>query len=521
MFTFCLARDIFCVLDGIWIPFCLALVMALRQGRWIKPFCRRSPMRHTKILATVGPAVESEPQLEKLMEAGVDAFRLNFSHGSHEWHEAICHRIRRLARKAGRSVAVLQDLQGPKIRLGMLRNDHVELISGSSLALTTCPIEGTAERIPTSYADLPRELAPGDRILIDEGRIRLMVEAVQGTEIYCQVVVGGSVSSRKGIHLPGIKTSLPSLTEKDRADLAFGLSLGVDYVALSFVRSAEDVLQLRHELKQKGGSIPIISKIETSEALKHLEDIVTVSDGIMVARGDLGVEASLELIPYYQKRIIQLANQQGKPVITATQMLESMIVNDSPTRAEITDIANSILDGTDVMMLSGETAVGRHPVRTVQSMAAIAGTTEKTLYPFDRLGICTKPEGPQSEASAMARLMAQAAKEFKPKTIVVYTRTGYTASLIAAERPQATIHAFTPHESTYQRLALLWGVIPGKVPESQFTSRLVRGMTKTLLDDGTLQMEDLVLYLLGSCRSSDDNHSLRVSRAGAVMQETE
>jgi pyruvate kinase len=477
-------------------------------------------VRHTKILATLGPAVESEPFLEKLMEAGVDAFRLNFSHGSHEWHEEAYHRIRRLAQKAGRSVAILQDLQGPKIRLGMLKDNQVDLKSGSSLALTTCPIEGTADRIPTSYADLPRELSPGDKVLIDEGRIRLIVEAVKGTEIHCQVEVGGAVSSRKGIHLPGIKTSIPSLTDKDRTDVDFGMALGVDYIALSFVRSAEDVVLLRHELKQKGGKIPIIAKIETADALKHLEDIVTVSDGVMVARGDLGVEASLELIPYYQKRIIQLANQQGKPVITATQMLESMISNESPTRAEITDIANSILDGTDVMMLSGETAIGRHPVQTVQRMAAIAETTEKTLYPFDRLGICTKPETPHSEATAMARLVAQAAKEFKPKTIVVHTRTGHTAGLIAAERPQASIHAFTHHDSTYQRLSLLWGVIPGKLPESQFASQLVRGMTRTLLDKGTLQKEDLVLYLLGSNSASDDNHSLRVARAGAVMNET-
>lgn len=478
-------------------------------------------MRHSKILATVGPAVETEPSLEKLLTAGVDAFRLNFSHGTHEWHEAVYRRIRRIAQGSERSVAVLQDLQGPKIRLGSLQGNSVELLTGSSLSLTTCPIEGTAERIPTSYEDLPQELSTGDRILIDEGRIRLIVEDVRGTEIHCRVDVGGSVSSRKGIHLPGVKTSIPSLTEKDRADAAFGLTLGVDFLALSFVRRAEDVEHLRHWLKEKGGTTPIISKIETAEALEHLEDIVAVSDGVMVARGDLGVETSLEMIPYYQKRIIQLANQQGKLVITATQMLESMISNASPTRAEITDIANSILDGTDVMMLSGETAVGEFPIQTVQRMAAVAETTEKTLFPFNRSSFCDRPEGSKTQASAMARLVAQAALEFQPKAIVVFTRTGSTAGLIAAERPQSLIHAFTTEESTYRRLALLWGVIPGKVTEFNSTSQLVREMTRMLLENGTLTKEDLVLFLLGSNLAEDDKHSIRIARAEAVMQELE
>lgn len=478
-------------------------------------------MRHTKILATLGPATETEAQVEKLLAAGVNAFRLNFSHGNHEWHQSVYASIRRSAQKAGRSVAILQDLQGPKIRLGLIRDNHMELVTGASTILTTSPIEGTAERFATSYSELHRDLKPGDKVLIDEGRIRLTVTGVTGTDIHCRVDRGGSVSSRKGLFLPGVKTRIPSLTEKDREDAAFGLRLGVDYIALSFVRQAEDVEILRHWLWEQGGSIPIVSKIETAEALDNLDDIVKVSDGIMVARGDLGVEASLEWIPFYQKKIIKLANQYGKPVITATEMLESMITNAAPTRAEVTDIANSILDGTDVMMLSGETAVGEYPDHAVERMAAVAANTEQNLYPFERNCLPLSGLNPRPQASAMARLVAHASQEFNPKAIVVFTRTGYTAGLIAAERPRSPIYAFTPDQATYQRLSLVWGVIPRVLEGDGGTSRMVRDMTDLLLKEGTLELSDLILFLIGSSRDQTQNHSIRMAQAETIMQEGE
>jgi pyruvate kinase len=416
---------------------------------------------------------------------------------------------------------VIQDLQGPKIRLGLIAGGSVELKTDDFTIMTTSPIEGTAERIPTSYTELPHELSKGNQILIDEGRVRLRVEDIRGTEIHCRIVRGGVVASRKGIHLPRVQTKIPALTRKDKEDAAFGLALGVDFIALSFVRRAEDVEQLRHWMSEQGRSVPIISKIETAEALDHLEEILSVSDGIMVARGDLGVEASLELIPYYQKRMIHLANQQGKTVITATQMLESMIVNPFPTRAEITDIANSILDGTDVMMLSGETAVGQYPIETIETMSSIAATTEKKLYPFERRRLSADASERYQHASSMARLVAQASQEFKPKAIVVFTCSGHTASLIAAERPEAPIHAFTPRDTTWQRLGLLWGVIPGRITELKSTSRLVVEMTRILLDNGTLQKEDMILFLLGPSHPQDDGHSIRIARAAVVMEELE
>jgi pyruvate kinase len=478
-------------------------------------------MRHTKILATLGPATATEAQVEKLLAAGVNAFRLNFSHGDHEWHESMYASIRRAAQKAGRSVAILQDLQGPKIRLGLIRDNHMELVTGASTILTTSPIEGTAERFATSYTELHRDLKPGDRVLIDEGRIRLTVTSIAGTDIHCRVDRGGSVSSRKGIFLPGVKTRIPSLTDKDREDAVFGFRLGVDYIALSFVRQAEDVEILRRWLLEQGGQIPIVSKIETVEALDNLDDIVKVSDGIMVARGDLGVEASLEWIPFYQKKIIKLANQYGKPVITATEMLESMITNAAPTRAEVTDIANSILDGTDVMMLSGETAVGQYPEHAVERMASVAANTEQNLYPFERNCLPLSAPNAKPQASAMARLVAHASQEFKPKAIVVFTRTGYTAGLIAAERPRSPIYAFTPDQATYQRLSLLWGVIPRVLEGYSGTSRMVRDMTALLLKEGTLELSDLILFLIGSSRDKTQNHSIRMAQAETIMQEVE
>ncbi len=478
-------------------------------------------MRHTKILATLGPSSETAEQIESFIASGVDAVRLNFSHGTSQWHETAYQRVRNAAKQAGRAIAVVQDLQGPKIRLGEIEGNGIEVLTGASLVITTHPIRGSLERIPTTYSDLPSEVSNGNRILIDDGRIQLVVEKVEGTEIHCRVLVGGVLSSRKGIHVPGATSNTPTLSEKDKADAHIGLSLGVDFMALSFVRGVKDVENLREWMKQKGKTIPIISKIETSQAIEHLDEIVAASDGVMVARGDLGVEVSLEMIPFYQKKIIQRANSAGKIVITATQMLESMMTNPSPTRAEVTDIANSILDGTDAIMLSGETAIGRFPVETVKQMASIAETTEMTLYPFDRTNHYSSTNEAPDFAAAAARLIGQASRELRPEAIVVFTRTSHTANLISAERPRTPILAFTPEASTYRRMSLLWGVVPREIREVHSPQRMVAEVTRHLLNDDLVKKEDTILYLLGSNTSPGGTNMIRIARAGDVAEELE
>jgi pyruvate kinase len=291
-------------------------------------------MRHTKILATLGPSTETSQPIKALIAAGVDAFRLNFSHGTLEWHEMVYHRIRQAAEETGKAIAIVQDLQGPKIRLGEIEGKGITLITGATTLITSCPIVGTSDRIPTSFTNLPSVVSLGNRILIDEGQIQLTVTEVKGTEIHCFIDIGGTLTSRKGMHIPGLQSKIPSLTDKDKEDARFGLSLGFDFIALSFVRRPEDVHYLRDWMHHLGCSLPIISKIETHEAVEHLEGIISASDGVMVARGDLGIETTLELIPYYQKKIIQLANSAGKLVITATQMLESMISKKSRLRGK-------------------------------------------------------------------------------------------------------------------------------------------------------------------------------------------
>ncbi len=476
-------------------------------------------MRHTKILATLGPSTETSQHIKALIAAGVDAFRLNFSHGTMEWHEMVFHRIRQAADEMGQAIAIVQDLQGPKIRLGEIEGKGITLIAGATTIITSCPVVGTTARIPSSFTNLPLEVSPGNRILIDEGQIQLTVTEVKGKEIHCLIDIGGTLTSRKGMHVPGLQSKIPSLTDKDKEDARLGLGLGFDYIALSFVRRPEDVHYLRDWMHQLGYSVPIISKIETHEAVEHLEGIISASDGVMVARGDLGIETTLELIPYYQKKIIQLANSAGKIVITATQMLESMISNISPTRAEITDIANSILDGTDAMMLSGETAIGQYPIETVKQMATIAATTEKKLYPFDSPLRTDPTDVHQDLASSMAHLIGQASRDLMPKAIAVFTCTGSTAILMSGERSLAPVFAFTPRETSYNRLSLVWGVFPRKIPILQIPSKTVTEMTRQLLESNTVESDDWILFLFGSNASLGYSNSIRIARAGTVIEE--
>lgn len=418
-------------------------------------------LRRTKIVATLGPATDGPEGMRALLAAGVDVARLNFSHGSHEDHAARIATVRAAAAEAGRAVAILQDLQGPKIRTGSLPGDApVDLAAGASFTLTSRDVPGDARCVSVSYPTLSHDVRPGDRILISDGLLEMRVVQVSDEDVLTEVVHGGRLRSRQGINLPGVALACPSLTAKDREDLRFGLAQGVDFVALSFVRRAQDVIELKQAIAQAGCDVPVIAKLEKPEALEALEEILDVADGVMVARGDLGVEMSPERVPMAQKRIIALANRKAKPVITATQMLESMIHNPQPTRAEASDVANAILDGSDAVMLSGETAIGAYPVQAVRMMARIAETVEAQASGPER----AMPPYGYAEAGSMPEAIAAAAsalvKALPVRAICVVTKTGNSARLVSHYRPNLPILAFTPQEGTYRRLSLIWGILP-------------------------------------------------------------
>lgn len=465
-------------------------------------------MRRTKIVATIGPASRSPEVLERLLRAGVDVVRLNFSHGTHDQHLEVIRSVRALAARLQRSVALLQDLSGPKIRTGKVRGGEIELRDGARLAITTDEtVEGTPELIATTYDPLPRDVQAGDRILLDDGNLELRVLASAGERVECEVVHGGTLKSNKGMNLPGVSLSTPALTEKDRRDLAFGLAQGVDYVALSFVRQAADVAECKALVAEAGAHTPVIAKIEKREAVNDLAGILEVTDGVMVARGDLGVELSTEEVPTLQKRIIQMANGAGKVVITATQMLESMIENARPTRAEASDVANAILDGTDAIMLSAETASGRFPEEAVETMARIARYTEQ------HYGL----RGPQRVvgtgsivARSLARVAATVAEELDCRLIVAFTESGQTARLVSAFRPQALIAAVTFNESTYRQLALWWGVLPVRSEFAQTTDEMVVRGEALLREKGLVKAGDTILMLGGQSHTAGATNMLRV-----------
>lgn len=427
----------------------------------------------TKIVATVGPATSSHERLFALIEAGTSVIRMNFSHGSHDDHHAVYRDVRAISKQIGRPIAIMQDLQGPKLRVGNMSGDgSVTLKSGGEFRLQTQSVEGTSTRASTSYPDLARDVRVGDQVLLDDGNLELRVTAVEehpehGDEIVTEVVHGGVLKSQKGINLPGTHISSPSLTEKDLIDLRFGLELGVDMVALSFVRKPEDVLEAKQLISSLGGTQPLISKIEKPQAVEHLEAIVAVTDGVMVARGDLGVEMSPEAVPLIQKRLIKLANAAGKPVITATQMLESMIDAPRPTRAEVSDVANAVFDGTDAVMLSGETAVGAYPINAVKIMERIARTVESSIFsesyawqPSGRSG----SEENSRDAIAAARAATSLAHAIHARAIGVLTETGLTAKRVSQARPGIPILALTEHVRVANQLALWHGVVPNVDP---------------------------------------------------------
>jgi pyruvate kinase len=463
-------------------------------------------MRRAKIVCTIGPATNSEERLEQLMLAGMNVARLNFSHGEQAEHAAVIARIRALSSRLGRPIAILQDLQGPKIRVGSLQGGQpVRLVDGSQVTITTRPLAGTADLIPTTYKQLAQDVKPGDRILLDDGLMELRVLSTDESDVLCQVAHGGLLKEHKGINLPGVEVSAPALTEKDREDLRFGVMHGVDYVALSFVRKPGDVLearklllQLQSDLAGEGDRtssphpIQLIAKLEKPEAVAHLQAILDVADGIMVARGDLGVEMSPEKVPSIQKHVITSCNEAGLPVITATQMLESMVTNPRPTRAEVNDVYNALLDGTDAVMLSAETATGAYPIEAVQMMVHIAGEAEAE----DKTA-----RQPQCQRLTQEHALSHAARalseEASIKAIVVFTRSGNSAHLISKDRPRRSILAYTPSESVYRQLALWWGVWPYHITLQGSTEELIEVVCQLLLKDHLLQAGENVVIMGG------------------------
>ncbi|HZR39139.1 MAG TPA: pyruvate kinase [Ktedonobacteraceae bacterium] len=459
-------------------------------------------MRRTKIVCTIGPATNSEEQLERLMHAGMNVARLNFSHGTQQEHAVVIERIRSIAARLGCPIAILQDLQGPKIRTGTLEGGQpVKLVDSMHVTITTRDVPGTAEVISTTYKQLPQDVKVGDRILLSDGLFELRVLSSSETDIECLVIHGGMLGEHKGINLPGVAVSAPSLTEKDLDDLRFGILHDVDYVALSFVRKPQDILEARKYIRQlqskPGGkkntrAVPLIAKLEKPEAVANLKAILEVIDGVMVARGDLGVEMAPEKVPLLQKRIISLCNNVGLPVITATQMLESMITNPRPTRAEVSDVANSILDGTDAVMLSAETATGAYPVEAVEMMARIALETEAG----DRTA-----RQPQCQRLTQEHAVSHAARalseEASVKAIVVFTRSGNSAHLISKDRPRCPILAYTPSQHVYRQLALWWGVWPHCIALRETTEALIEAVAQRLLDDHLIQIGEHVVIMGG------------------------
>ena len=413
-------------------------------------------MRKVKILCTLGPATAGVPRLVELIGAGMDAARLNFSHGDHEGHRRMYEDVRAAARQAGKPIAVLADLSGPKIRVGKMRDGKIDLVVGEAITLTPCEQEGTPARVTHTYAPLARDVHEGESILLDDGLLELVVESISGDDVTCRVKVGGPLKDRKGMNLPGTKLSTPALTDKDKADLSYARELGVDYFALSFVRTPADLV----EAKALAGDTPVIAKVEKPEAIENLDAILEAADGVMVARGDLGVELGDEKVPLVQKRILGHRAVRAKPAITATQMLDSMIVNPRPTRAEASDVANAVLDGTDAVMLSGETSVGKYPVEAVRTMAAIIDEVEGSALYSSGLAARPEPELTGSFSDAIADAAVEAAQSRKLAAIAVYSESGRSARLVSAYRPAASIICFSRHDTVLNRLALCWGIKP-------------------------------------------------------------
>ncbi|MFI9105153.1 pyruvate kinase [Streptomyces fildesensis] len=454
-------------------------------------------MRRAKIVCTLGPATDSYDQIKALVEAGMDVARLNLSHGSYPDHEDRYHRVRKASEETGRSVGVLADLQGPKIRLGRFTEGPVLLERGDEFTITVEDVEGDRQRCGTTYKGLAADVTKGERILVDDGRVTLEVTEVQGSRVHTIVIEGGMVSDNKGLNLPGVAVSVPALSEKDIEDLRWALRIGADIIALSFVRSAQDVIDVHRIMKEEGRRVPVIAKIEKPQAVDNLEEIVDAFDGIMVARGDLGVEMPLEAVPMVQKRAIKLAKRNAKPVIVATQMLDSMIDASRPTRAEASDVANAIMDGTDAVMLSGETSVGKHPIETVKVMGRIICASEEEIL-SSGLPPLTERNKPRTQGGAVARAAAEMGDFLGAKYLVAFTQSGDTVRRLSRYRSPIPLLAFTPEPATRSQLNLTWGVETLLGPMVQTTDEMVDQVDEALLRIGKCRKGDIVVITAGS-----------------------
>ncbi len=470
--------------------------------------------RRAKIICTIGPACNSEALMRDLLRLGMDVARLNFSHGTHAGHAHNIQRLRRAAEREGRTVCILQDLQGPKIRTGALEgHEPVLLKTGSVVTITPQDVPGTAARISTTFPDLAREVTAGARILLSDGLIELRVRSVRGKDVLCNVINGGPLGEHKGINLPGIALSIPALTKKDRKDLEFGLDHGVDAVALSFVRSAADVRMVKQIIAahctRRDSDVPVIAKLEKPQAIDHLEEILEAADGVMVARGDLGVEVPPEKVPVIQKQVIRRASAWRKPVITATQMLESMVENPRPTRAEASDVANAIFDGTDAVMLSAETASGQYPRESVAIMARIIVEAECNMADFEQPRR-RRDHRRLSVAETICESIAHAAEDLPMGAIAVFTETGNTARMISKYRPIAPIFAFTHVEPVVHRLNLYWGVRPVRCRQARSAEQMVAMAEQDLLRRGQLKPADVLGVVSGTRQAAGSTNLMRL-----------
>ena len=471
-------------------------------------------MRRAKIVCTMGPAVEAPERVKQLIEAGMNMARLNLSHGSYEEHQARLDRVRAAAKEANQPVAILVDLQGPKIRLGRFADGPHELSRGDIFTITTDEIQGTKERVGTTFKGLPGDCKPGDYLLIDDGKVTVQVIEVKGNDVVTKCIEPGAVSNNKGINLPGVSVSVPALSEKDKEDLRWGLKAGADYIALSFVRNAADIVDVHAIMDEVGIRLPVIAKIEKPQAVENLEEIVKAFDGIMVARGDLGVELPIEEVPLVQKRCVALAREAAKPVIVATQMLDSMITNSRPTRAEATDCANAVLDGADALMLSGETSVGDFAIEAVKTMARIIEKTEEEG--MDRI----RPlfHEPKTKGGAITKAAAEVGLIVGARLLVTFTQSGDSARRMSRLRQTLPVVAFTPEIGTYNRLALSWGIEPVIVPQAPTTDAMVKQADIALLESGRAVKGESVVIVAGSPPGiPGSTNAMRVHRVGDAV----
>ncbi|MGI6413138.1 MAG: pyruvate kinase [Syntrophomonadaceae bacterium] len=476
-------------------------------------------MRKTKIVCTIGPASEDKDTLRQMMEMGMNIARLNFSHGIHAEHKKRIETIRTTALENNKTIAIMLDTKGPEIRTGKLQNGRIYLESGQTFTLTTRDIVGDETQVSVNYSNLPQEIAKDTEILLADGIIRLQVEQIENTDIMCRVLSGGELTDKKGINIPGARIKLPFLSEKDIEDINFGIDNKVDFIAASFVRTADDVLQIKRLLEQREANIDIIAKIESQEGVDNLEDIIQIADGVMVARGDLGVEIPAEDVPLVQKTIVEKCSLAGKVVIIATQMLESMMVNPRPTRAEVSDIANAVFDGADAIMLSGETAAGKYPVEVVRTMARIATRTEQVL-PYTEILRRRRVHGVLSVTDAISFATCATALNLGASAIITATTTGLTAKMVAKYRPQADIVAATPRPEILNKLAIVWGVNPVLIPETEGTDSLFEESVKQAIQNEYVKNGDLVVLTAGVPTGiSGTTNLLKVHLIGEILLE--